>query len=345
MSRERTLLVRLARSGTTDLLLNEIAAAQRRAGKAMPGDRSEIIRFEALCVSLESMAASALASGADSAVLPPGVALTMPFIDQPMPATNLPPQLSLWWSDGDLAVPLVDVLAVGPTEILPEIAREDLSQPADPWSAGEGVEPFNAVRLRFQQQLELAIEGAEGAAIRPSGVSNRALTEVLREQIAIPGQEVNVPVMYKDGSSARPFPLRGVALKDKVPAGQRVYKFALISIRHTEMDVEVDGAWLRNTAISQQRPAAETDEIAFVHTQAQLAKLCAEEPVIIYLYQTGLDAAIVGTYRAIALFLRANPGRLTVVPMFFKRGRPSGSTSPGGYAQQSSFVEGLAWRA
>ncbi|MCA1673889.1 MAG: hypothetical protein LC799_17370, partial [Actinobacteria bacterium] len=73
---------------------------------------------------------------------------------------------------------------------------------------------------------------------------------------------------------------------------------------------------------------------------------CRTEPVLMYLYQTGLDAAVVGIYRAVVEHLLDLPGSLAVVPMYFRR-QPSGRANAdivAGYEQQSVFAEGTLWR-
>jgi hypothetical protein len=121
-----------------------------------------------------------------------------------------------------------------------------------------------------------------------------------------------------------------------------VLRFSLLSIRHTEMDVEVDGAWLRNTDISRLRPAAESDELVFALSIEQLATLTREEPVTIFMYQTGLETAIVGFYRALTEHLLEQPKSVAVVPMYFRRGH-GGRRSVGGSEQESTFSPGKPW--
>jgi hypothetical protein len=69
--------------------------------------------------------------------------------------------------------------------------------------------------------------------------------------------------------------------------------------------------------------------------------MCKDEPAIIYLYQTGLDAAIVGIYRAVTERLLTLPGSVVVIPRYFRRQAPDapGARRVGGYEQQSSFQE------
>jgi hypothetical protein len=49
----------------------------------------------------------------------------------------------------------------------------------------------------------------------------------------------------------------------------------------------------------------------------QLDKLAAEGPLLIELYQTGLEPAIMGFYRALVQLMRERPGTISVLPMYF----------------------------
>ena len=132
-----------------------------------------------------------------------------------------------------------------------------------------------------------------------------------------------MPVEYRDGSrSAHPFPLRALPLKGQLPACSLELRFALLSIRHTEMDAVVDGAWLRNAEVSRPRPAGQTDDLVYDITRSQLAELCrGEAHVRLYLYQTGLETAVVGFYKALVDHLLSHPGSVSVQPMYYEAPR------------------------
>jgi hypothetical protein len=109
---------------------------------------------------------------------------------------------------------------------------------------------------------------------------------------------------------------------DREPMGT-VLSFSLLSIRHVALDALVDGAWLRNREVSRPRPAGDTDEFAYRQSVAQLDRLCAAGPTTIVMYQTGLDTAIVGFYRAVTERLAAGGGtKLMVLPMYFRGDEP-----------------------
>jgi hypothetical protein len=136
---------------------------------------------------------------------------------------------------------------------------------------------------------------------------------------------VQAPVEYRDGSRSRhPFPLRSLKLAQRAPSDFDELRLALLSIRHTEMDAVIDGAFLRNSEISQPRTAAETDDLVFTTSREQLLALTGDgsNPLHLRMYQTGLDTAIVGFYRAVVHHLLEHPGTLAVTPMFFQNARP-----------------------
>jgi hypothetical protein len=354
VSRERAFLIRLDphENGVGDLVA-DIGGAQRRIPKALAGDRVDIIRYEALSSRLEAIARLELLRTAD--------AVEIPVLDRERDAVlgggslaDFPDAAEVvaeWIAAGDIAVELRVALAFGETPPPPTVGTP-LRDPALAWKApldrdGRPLTGDRAVAERFRQQLRDAVDQVPGAAILPSGVSNRVLTEQLRAFVGDKnGPPCEVSVRYRDGSTGPAFPLRGVCLADDVPEGWRTYHFAMLSIRHTEMDVEVDGAWLRNTDISRPRPAGDTDRIAFESSKTQFNRLCADGPVLVYLYQTGLDTAVVGFYRAVTERLMREPLSLAIVPMYFRR-RPNGSSerTVAGYEQQGTFEQGELWAA
>jgi hypothetical protein len=186
---------------------------------------------------------------------------------------------------------------------------------------------------RFRAQLDSAIAepGKDRvSALSPSGVHNRVLTEVLREYVERQGKaHVSVPVVYRDGSRASAdFPFHcldlaaGLSTDDEARAGGAlILRLALLSIRHTEMDAVVDGAWLRNADVSKPRPAAQTDDYVYHQSVKQFDELTGggQQKVRLYIFQTGLETAVVGYFRAVVEFLARHPGCLEVLPMFYAK--------------------------
>lgn len=354
MSTERAFLVRLnPQDHGVAALVADIEGARRRIPKALAGDRVDIIRYEALSTRLETVARRKLLHSA--------AALEVPVLEREGDAVvdagaladfpDAADVIAEWMAAGDIAVEVRLALASGATPPPPTVGNP-LRGAARAWTAplgrdGRPLTGDRAVAERFRQQLGDAVNEVPGAAMLPSGVSNRVLTEQLRAFVRNESRPpCEVPVRYRDGSTGPAFPLRGVRLGDEVPENWRTYRFAMLSIRHTEMDVEVDGAWLRNTDISRPRPAGDTDRIAFESSRKQLNRLCAGGPVLVYLYQTGLDTAIVGFYRAVTERLMRHPQSLAVVPMYFRRlAQGASARVVAGYEQQGTFEQGEPWVA
>jgi hypothetical protein len=155
-----------------------------------------------------------------------------------------------------------------------------------------------------------------------------------------------VPVVYRDGSKAeREFPFHCLDLTDRLrdPAELDLeLRLTLLSIRHTEMDPVVDGAWLRNAEVSRPRPAAQTDDFVYHASIRQLESLTGRGAgkVRLHIFQTGLETAVVGFYRAVTEFLMEHPGSLEVVPRFYAAGRGKPAAVPD---EQAGFEAGDVW--
>jgi hypothetical protein len=304
-------------------LRRQAEQALARSRKGLPGERDDIVRYEVLCGGIERLAARARLDGATTAIgagdrpdEPSPLLISRPE-DVPVGA---PDAVSGWVEGGGAVVELS-------LPFLPGLPDEKKDEPkpvapvAEPWKA-EGPKRQAQVE-RLETQLRAALAGEPAAGIRPSGVPNTILTKTLRDFVgATHGDDlVDAPVIYRDGSRGDAFPLNCLRLRDEAPGSTRVRRFVLLSIRHMDADVVVDGAWFRNTMISLPRPAALTDAVATEQSTLQLDRLCSEGPVQIHLYQTGLDSAIVGFYRAVVRRLMREPKSLSVVPYFFREGR------------------------
>lgn len=338
-------------------LLGDIRAAKARADKAIPGERTDVIRYEALSSQLERVARIQMGAGSatsfDIAVMD---RVGEGFFDSEnvgeLPTDRV--DVRAWIAAGDAAVELRTPLLLGRPPV-PQVSTKPLSGPAMAWRAvgddGHELKGSRAVEARFSEQLQHAVDGDDDASLAPSGVSNSVLTNGLRAFVNGEGStRRDVAVTYRDGSTGPDFPLCCLNFGKDITAGLRTFRFSMLSIRHTEMDVEVDGAWLRNTDISRPRPAGDTDRLVYELSQKQLETVCADGPVLLYLYQTGLDTAIVGFYRAVTERLLADqaakrPGSVAVVPMYFRRSSPGRESvrRVAGYEQQSTFAEGTHW--
>jgi hypothetical protein len=349
----------LPRTAAIGELLGDIITAAERADGADPGERGDVLRYESLSVQLESLAHRALAEGGEHRVapeaLPAGFGYSFEAAEvsghQDRLGARLPALLASVveeWGRSGVAVELRFPFDIGAAEPIEEVGPA--ARPAEAWQAEGDVAGSKAIEQRFRRRLEaLSTGGADAsepgrdAAINPSGVHNRAITQVLREfVVAAPPNRLDVPVVYRDGSeAANPFPLRSLELGDELPdrVDQELH-LALLSIRHTEMDPVVDGAWLRNAEVSRPRPAALTDDFVYETSLTQLRALSEEgrRSLVLHIYQTGLETAVVGFYRAVVAFQLEHPDSLSVVPMFFvsAKGRA-------GVEEEARFEPGRPW--
>ncbi|MDI6623093.1 MAG: hypothetical protein QME55_00045 [Brevundimonas sp.] len=317
MSRETVAVVRLPEAvGREVSRLERLAAeALRRSTKLPPGDRTEILRFDALMTAVERVALTSLWAG-EPHIVDPGPADTR-LIDEWRAADWVVVELRLPHGKGET--------------LLEGEAGRGPPLPAERWRS-EGGPTTEVVRARFRSLIEAALTAGtpEKAVIRPDGVSNSVLTETLREFVHCGNETspVELPVRYLDGSPGPAFPLRALQLSDQTPDYRRVLSFTLLSIRHVDMDHLVDGAWLRNARISQPRPAGLTDELVYETSLRQLEALSGGGPTVIRMYQTGLATAVVGFYRAVTRHLMRYPGSVAVVPLYYRGG---------------AYEEGTAW--
>lgn len=371
MTIETVTVAGLPHSKELDRLLADIDSAAVRAGKASPGDRLDVERFEALSTQLESLVQRAAARHTKQ------VDVDLSSGSRHIFGSNL----SNWSGDvpSELLAaarslfeaglrPVVSVAPLTPGIAQAATAGSTAPPPAERWE-GDGSTGSKAVEARFRAQIAASIRsktlGQPASPISPSGVQNSVVTNILREFVTTDSGEAPVmaPVEYRDGSkSLNPMPLRALDLRENLPAFDVELRFALLSIRHTEMDATVNGAWLRNNEISRPRKQAETDDLVYAISRRQFDVLTdgGQCRVRLYLYQTGLEPAVVGFYKALTCHLIDYPGSVAVQPMFFSNRRPNRSKKNGGKAAGgsqrsgkgrgpnsnstgSSFKKGLPW--
>lgn len=359
-------------------LVADIASAGARAEAAEPGERSDVIRFEALSSQLEAWAfATAFGKSRDGAIvveLDSTAAYDTTLVAAPSPLPEFVPAdarvtVERALADGAALIVVVAPLEAGtPSSKEPEVPAPPAAQR---WEDPKGRSGTAAVRERFNSQLRRAVTAAGAPEpINPSGIANRALTESLWDFVARGDATapVAVPVEYRDGSRAtNPFVMRSLDLVRNAEEVGETLSFALLSIRHTELDAIVDGAWLRNTQISQTRTQADTDDLVYSISRKQLDALTdgGAVPITLKMYQTGLEPAIVGFYRAVVDHLLAHPHSLAVLPMYFQqppKASPAGDAetrrrkgkqqspqrAPGDdrtakAGQDTTYAPGLAW--
>lgn len=331
MSVERTCFIRLPPE--IEARVHELSALARgcvaRAAKLDPGDRTEALRFEGIHAVIDQVSIAALNAGAQSVWSSDAIATGCEAIVSS--DAQLPDEVAAWVRGGAVVTRLRLPHGRGETVQAGDIGRGP-SPPAARWQATDA---RRADEERFNALMAAALDGIdpERAVIRPSDVSNTVLTEALRRAVqAEPGRApVELPVVYRDGSNGPKFPLRQLKMSDvSPPSTWRTLRFTLMSIRHVEMDALVDGAWFRNSKISRPRPAGLTDELAFEISIRQLRETCSAVPVVIHMYQTGFEPAVIGFYRAVVVFLMAKPGTVAVVPHY--------------YQGKGSFAQGNVWR-
>ncbi|MCW3129369.1 MAG: hypothetical protein N2V75_04630 [Methanophagales archaeon] len=134
-----------------------------------------------------------------------------------------------------------------------------------------------------------------------------------------PPPPVMLRIAYSDGSEGKPFPMLYLSKKLR-PAGLPIMKAGLMSMRHSEsLDPLVDVYLLRNKDIDSRDTFAEQDSIAYDKALGFLSDvLSLKERVELHLYHTGLEPAVVGTYRAVVEMLHKYRGQLVVVPVFIR---------------------------
>jgi hypothetical protein len=129
---------------------------------------------------------------------------------------------------------------------------------------------------------------------------------------------------FKDGSISELFPLYcliDAKPKDKLP----LIRVALISNRHFELDSIVETCILRNSEISRREEAtiADQEKLSFEIALKFFSEILAKtDGVQLEVYHTGLEPAVIGTYRAFlsTILKKENRGKLIVTPKVFKGG-------------------------
>jgi len=127
---------------------------------------------------------------------------------------------------------------------------------------------------------------------------------------------------YEDGSLGTEIPLFGL-LKIDEPMRLPIIKASLISGRHFELDAEVDICLIRNAEISRREEAtiAEQEQLSFDIASKFLTDYFEKNDKLeLHLYHTGLEPAVIGTYRAIlnSLINSEIRGKFKVIPKMFR---------------------------
>jgi hypothetical protein len=179
---------------------------------------------------------------------------------------------------------------------------------------------------RAYKRLLAIIEQAihSGATVNFSNQPHQVVTEVLNA-IVYSEEGKNpaaVRVVYMDGTEAEPFPVRCLqrTTAEHLQGEFIRLRASLVSMRHLEMDGRVDFAWFRNRQVSSGGSFAEVDAFCTTQTMNLLKEMSSGHKVILEMYQTGLETAVVGFYRGLVRFLMDQQGdvpTLQVVPMYY----------------------------
>ena len=188
------------------------------------------------------------------------------------------------------------------------------------------------MRRNLRAQIRRAMAEPNGA-VNFSNHRNDIIAQVLHEFVYRPPGATDGPVeiriLYADGSEGAPFPLRCLtSCVEPETADAFTLRAALMSMRHPEMDREVDMAWLRNKEVSKSRTLAETDEFCCAQTFEQFQEAAENlDAFLLHIYQTGFEPAVVGFYRGLVrMLMEIQAGRtkrlraLVVRPYLYRGG-------------------------
>lgn len=309
--------------GSFHALAMDADSAARAQAFAGAGDRVAADRYSRLADLLEQRALTLAAEGSAESILLP----TSPdWLDR-----VLPPPTHTWFTPADLfSIPPSDDPdatwardSLAARQRVVEIRTGDRAVVTSP-PAG-----IPATVAAFQPDAETqraadrtVMRALKGAPLLPSSIPNDTLTNGLYQLAARQDGQPRgaVEVIYRDGSSGKPFPSRAIEFGLSDPVGALRVAVSLISMRHPDQDLNVHGAWLRNIEVSgRQIPHAEVDDTAYERSRGKLARLVdLAGTVAIDVYQVGLQPAVVGFYRAVADHLINAPGTVSVKPHFFR---------------------------
>lgn len=192
--------------------------------------------------------------------------------------------------------------------------------------AGLEVEHFGKRKLELANELRKQIlDGLRND--EPVNLGSTAphdvITEVLNEFVFVSDptelKPANLRVMYVDGSEATPFPVFCLLRTQTQDSNFRL-RVALMSMRHLEMDPDIDYCWFRNREVSRTRTLAETDQFCFETTISQLDEILDSSSIELNIYHTGFEPAVVGFYRGLVHKLRQSSSHnsVVVIPQYYR---------------------------
>jgi len=178
----------------------------------------------------------------------------------------------------------------------------------------------------LRKQIKEALQAGEAVTFG-NQAPHDVITQVLHEFLFVPPgtavQPVSLRVAYTDGSEATPFPLFCLPQPDRDAVNSaNLLRVALMSMRHLELDSEIDFCWFRNREVSRTRTLAETDEFCFDTTVKQLKDSLQLGNLTIQIFHTGFEPAVIGFYRGLVKTLldlqKQGTPRLSVTPFYFR---------------------------
>lgn len=236
-------------------------------------------------------------------------------------------EISSMWHLGECTLKMQPQKSYSQVEDLHVVGLEELSL---------SDEQRKEMALIFRAALNRA-EMKKGVAWNFSNTAHEVIIEVLNEFVYLnkepPTNEKQIGVIYADGSQGRPFPLRCLArqnleLLDKVEEDCIKLRATLISMRHLSLDREVDLTWFRNIEASRIQKMAESDNICYelsilrIQEAFREVKTTDKAGLLLRLYHTGLQPAVVGFYRALTEKAipewRKAEKFLGIIPMYFR---------------------------
>jgi hypothetical protein len=310
-------------------LAREAELAVRRQRKALIGDRREALRYDQISETVERLVRTMAQKGYVEVLT--ASAVHAGVLDQPghswvQDATRLPvalPAAAEHIGRGGTVVVLCDPFAMGEAPLVEGSGSPTPAREVERITDDEGrlLRGGRARRALWERQLAAARE-KDGSAIVPTAVSNTILTAGLRRFAGGDGRSVtSARVVYRDGSEGPRFTLGAAVLGELVPDDWPVLRFAMMSMRHNEMDPDVDGAWFRNRLLSRSTTEGQTDQLAYELSVQRLKQLLEEGPIVIDFHQTGLQPAVMGFYRAVTSVLAARPRSVVIRPRFHVPGQ------------------------
>lgn len=180
---------------------------------------------------------------------------------------------------------------------------------------------------RLSSQIISALEQTRNGKLTKVSFSaqrNDVIAEVLRMHLYHGGIREGLPLTYSDGSEAFPFPVNALRPRSEQELAKLhqlpILRMGLLSERHQELDNIVYKYWFRNQEVSTGKPHGEIDTFCYELSKEIFESLRDEGMYRIAMFQTGLEPANIGFYRALAeeLIFRSNQQpTLEVIPYYF----------------------------